>query len=120
MTDYVGSLQVEGYAPYKREAQRIVDESDTSCYVIDGVLRWKSTDRVPFDDVLAVFLHIGKVFDLEKSRAARDLDTSAMLEEYRRINANRVMSDEERFEARAAFGEGSTVVDIVTGQRFTV
>jgi hypothetical protein len=83
-------------------------------------LRWKANDRVPFDAVLAVFLHIGKVFDLEKSRAARDVDTSAIIEEYRRVNANRVMCDEERFEARAAFGEGATVVDIVTGQRFTV
>jgi hypothetical protein len=120
MTDYVGSLQAEGFAPYKRCAQRIVDEAETSCYVVDGVLRWNSNNRVPFDDVLAVFLYIGKVFDLKKSRAARTVDTDELIARYREVNANRVMGDEERFEARAAFGEGAQIVDIITGQKFTV
>lgn len=41
-----------------------------------------------------------------------------ILEEYRRRNANRKLDPEEAFEMRAAFGEGATVVDVITGQKF--
>nr|NDG05699.1 hypothetical protein [Oxalobacteraceae bacterium] len=83
-------------------------------------VRWNSNDRVPFDDMLECFQHLGWI-DLqtrENSTRARDADTAAFLAEYR---ANyRGPSEEELAEARAEFGAGATVVNVFTGHRYTV
>ena len=42
------------------------------------------------------------------------------IEEYKESQKNRVSSGEELFEMRAAFGEGTEVVNIITGKRFKV
>lgn len=42
------------------------------------------------------------------------------LAEYREARKNHTPSEEELFEMRAAFGEGSTVVDVITGQVYKV
>ena len=83
-------------------------------------VRWKSNDRVPFDDMLECFVALGWINNQERenSNAARDADTEAFFAEYR---ANyRGPSEEELFEARAAFGAGATVVNVITGDRYTV
>lgn len=49
-----------------------------------------------------------------------DKDIQKVLAEYREARKNHVPSAEEMFEMQAAFGEGSTVVDIITGQVFRV
>lgn len=83
-------------------------------------VRWNSNNRVPFDDMLECFQHLGWITlqERENSAAARDADTAAFLAEYR---ANyRGPSEEERAEARAEFGAGATVVNVPTGRRYTV
>jgi hypothetical protein len=83
-------------------------------------VRWNSNDRVPFDDMLECFQSLGWITlqERENSARARDADTAAFLAEYR---ANyRGPSEEERAEARAEFGAGTTVVNVLTGHRYTV
>lgn len=83
-------------------------------------VRWKSNDRVPFDDMLEAFQALGWITQQERdnSREARDADVTAFLAEYR---ANyRGPSQEELAEARAEFGAGTTVVNVITGHRYTV
>ena len=83
-------------------------------------VRWNSNNNVPFDDMLEAFQQLGWITQQERdnSRAARNADTARFLADYR---ANyRGPSEEELFEARAAFGAGAEVVNVITGDRYTV
>ena len=92
---------------------------DMECaYVTDGgVVRWKSNDSVPFDDMLAAFQKAGLDLNMAASSKAREEESLRFLEDYRRRMANHVPSEEELFEMRAAFGEGTTVVNVLTGRK---
>src|SRR6056300_1216457 len=56
-----------------------------------------------------------------RTAVARDAHTTAFLKEYTVAQKNRSAEQirEERWEARAAYGPGETVVNIITGERFT-
>lgn len=49
----------------------------------------------------------------------RKLSTSEFLKEYCERMKDHVPSAEERYEMRAAFGEGQTVVNVITGKKYT-
>ena len=84
---------------------------------IDGVMTWKSNGRVPFDDMLEAAKAEGWPFDLAKSRAVREAQVDAFLKAYRKNPPK--LTAEDRAEARAAHGPGVTLVNVVTGRRFT-
>jgi uncharacterized protein YjcR len=82
------------------------------------VVRWKSNDSVPPEDILEE-MFVDGVLDEEQIRYAqmiRKREQAGFLDAYRKRMANHVHSDEEMFEMRAAFGEGATVVNAITGQ----
>ena len=83
----------------------------------DGVVRWTSNNRVIPKDCREILSHTAyrDLFSEEASRAAEDAETAAFLESYRKNYTG--PSEEEKAEMRAAFGTGSTVVDIITGER---
>ena len=83
----------------------------------DGVVRWTSNNRVMPKDCREILAHSAyrDLFDEEASRAAEEVETAAFLEGYRR--SYKGPSEEEKAEMRAAFGTGSTVVDVITGKR---
>lgn len=83
----------------------------------DGVVRWTSNNRVMPKDCREILSHTAyrDLFSEEASRAAEDAETAAFLESYRKNYTG--PSEEEKAEMRAAFGTGSTVVDIITGER---
>lgn len=80
----------------------------------EGVYRWKSNDRVPFSDMLECWNLDADT--MEKCVAAREKDDAEFLADYRERMKDYVPSDEEMFEMRAAFGEGETVVNVITGE----
>ena len=82
----------------------------------NGVYRFESNNQVPFDD----YLEEAGVSDetRAKCKVARDIDTAAFAAEYRERMKNHVPDAEERYEMRAAFGPGASVVNVFTGQRF--
>jgi hypothetical protein len=84
----------------------------------NGIVRWKSNGRVPFDDALEAFAAIGKTFNMAASNAARERDADAFFDQLRRSAKSVKHNSEMAFEMRAAFGEGADVVDVITGQRF--
>jgi len=90
--------------------------------VMGGVVRWNSNGSVPPADCLGDWHDLGLIGDeeLEMSTAAREADTAKLLESYRKRNANRKLSAEERFELRANHGPGTTLVNVITGRRWTV
>lgn len=83
-------------------------------------VRWNSNNQVPFNDMLECFQTLGWITQQERdnSNRARAADTAAFLAEYRKNY--RGPSAEERAEARAAFGAGTTVVNVLTGHRYKV
>lgn len=83
----------------------------------DGVVRWTTNNRVMPKDCREIISHTAyrDLFSEEASRAAEDAETAAFLESYRKNYTG--PSEEEKVEMRAAFGTGSTVVDVITGKR---
>lgn len=84
-------------------------------YVKDGVLYWKATDRpVPVD----VLRNDAKLSPTPAQATAYNACLDRDLAEYR---ANPpVLTNEDLFEMRAAFGPGVTLVDVLTGTRTTI
>lgn len=99
----------------KRDVEKSRTKLQTDAYWKDGALHWHSNDAVVptwvFDEAYCEMP--------AKQKAAREADEEAFIAQYRKNRSNRVLSDEERFEMRAAFGPGETVVDVFTGQKFT-
>jgi hypothetical protein len=95
----------------------------TSDFYIDEtsiapVVRWKSNDRVPPKDCLDEMLSFGWITkqEFDNSNEERDIETKKAIDEYRKVMAEYVPSPEEIFEMRANFGEGATVVNVITGK----
>jgi len=80
-----------------------------------GIYRWATNGRIPFDDLLA---DAGlTVAQRQAHTIARDRENAIFAAEYRKAHANRPISAEQRAEMRAAFGTGTTVVNVMTGRR---
>lgn len=102
---------------HKYATQFYIDETNEHT---GPVVRWNSNDQVPFNDMLCEFLQAGLIDQqtLENSNEARKADTAKFLAQYR---ANyRGPSEEEKLEARAAFGPGARVVNVITGHEYVV
>ena len=83
----------------------------------DGVVRWTSNNRVMPKDCREILSHTvyRDLFSEDASRAAEEAETAAFLESYRKNYKG--PSEEEKAEMRAVFGTGTTVCDIITGER---
>lgn len=112
---YIEGLNYPLPHPFRQEAERLATSFDTDTVKVDGVIYWKSNGRVPPTDVLDFWRHIGKRFNYNKSIAMQKRQTKVSIEQYR---ANqRPLTEEQLYEMRAAFGEGTEVVDVFTGRR---
>ncbi|MEB8638244.1 hypothetical protein P4H32_31920 [Bacillus cereus] len=113
---------IEGYAyhpsphPFRTEAVRLAAKFETDAYVENGIVRWKSNNSVPPTDILEFWAYLKKPFDYQKSLEQRDIEVQESLARYREAMKNHVPSEEELYEMRAAFGEGATVVNVITGK----
>ena len=103
----------------EKELARVKADLEAGKITIDGngVAR-NCIGRVLMDDMLEKVLHITDKASAEATRAARQAENEAFLEEYRKNYEG--PTEEEKAEMRAAFGEGETVVDIITGQRIAL
>lgn len=87
----------------------------SNAYTDDGrVWRWASNNAVVPLDAAADY---GIPVDAAAQAAARDAELTAFVASYKAARKNRRPSAEERYELRAAFGPGQTVVNILTGER---
>lgn len=117
MTNYIKDLESDGPAIFRDRAKELIQQFDTDATVVDGVVRWNSNNQVPPKDILELWDYIGKDFDIDKSLHASHIETTEFLKQYRESQKNREYTDEEMHEMRAAFGEGTTVVNAITGKR---
>jgi hypothetical protein len=94
--------------------ERLRKSFQTDAYVgKNGELHWKSNGAVIGLDTFKS----GCVEAPATQQAEYEQDVKKSLAEYRKAKENYQYSAEELFEMKAAFGEGTTVVDILTGKK---
>lgn len=81
----------------------------------DGVARNKM-GKALMADVVEKLSYVTDRVDVEATNNARDEENTRDIAAYRESRRADGYSAEELFEMRAAFGEGTTVVDILTGE----
>jgi len=100
----------------EEEVRKAVAQAETQATVdADGAIRWESNGRYLMDDFCEKLEYAGYPFSREATARKRDAQNEESIAEYRRNQ--RGLSGEVLAEARAAFGEGATVVNILTGER---
>ena len=82
---------------------------------MNGGAFWNSNGNYLPADAAEVLSHTDFEFSLEETARARKVQTAMQLEAYRKNY--RGPSEEEKAEMRAAFGPGTTVVDVISGDR---
>ena len=100
----------------KKELERVKKDMDEGKITIDenGIAR-NCIGRTLHDDMLEKVAMVSDKVNVEATRAARDEETAKVIEAYRASYTG--PSEEEMFEMRAAYGKGTTVVDIFTGKK---
>lgn len=81
----------------------------------EGGAFWNKSGNYLPADCAEVLSYTDFPFSLEATAKAREAQTAMQLEAYRK--SYKGPNEEEKVEMRAAFGIGSTVVDIITGER---
>ena len=81
----------------------------------EGAAFWNSNGNYIPSDCAEILSYTDFPFSIEATVKAREAQTAMQLEAYRK--SCKGPSEEEKAEMRAAFGTGSTVVDIITGER---
>ena len=100
----------------QEEVKKAVAKAEADATVeADGAIKWNSNGRYLMDDFCEKLEYAGYAFDREATAKKRDAQNEESLAEYRKND--RGLSGEALAEARAAFGEGTTVVNILTGRR---
>lgn len=83
-----------------------------------GVFYWPGNGRViPADFIKEWFLFEIPGYDKAETDRIRSEQIGRELAEYRQRMENQVPTDEELYEMRAAFGPGTTVVNVITGKK---
>ena len=100
----------------EEEVKKAVAKADADAAVeADGAIKWNSNGRYLMDDFCEKLEYAGYPFSRDATAKKRDAQNEESIAEYRRNYKG--LSGEELAEARAAFGEGTTVVNVLTGER---
>ena len=110
---------------WKRKAQQEIEKISQKAldgeifFGADGVCRWKSNNHILPADCREKLSYspYRDLFDEQACKAADEAETAETLAAYRRSHQT---TEEERMEMRAAFGTGTTVVDIISGERIAL
>ncbi len=111
-----GSLGAFWKKNAEEEVRKAVAKADADAAVEpDGAIKWNSNGRYLMDDFCEKLEYAGYAFSREATAEKREAQNAESLVEYRR--SNKGLSGEALAEARAAFGEGKMVVNVLTGRR---
>ena len=120
MTRFEKELSGALGAYWKKEAEKelakVKEDLENGNITIDeqGIAR-NCIGRVLQNDMMEKVAMVSDKVNIEATRAARDEETAKVIEAYRASCTG--PREEEMFEMRAAFGTGTTVVDIFTGKK---
>ena len=103
----------------EEEVQWILDKYENGELLIDeyGVAYWASNNNAIPEECAFKGKYGGLPIDLEMTKELEDRQTEKSIEEYRERMKNHVYTAEELGEMRNAFGEGATVVNVITGKK---
>lgn len=123
MTDYVRAYDHPTNV-YHKEARRLADQLRTETTLVKrginrGVLRWKSNNKVVPEDAANLAYAIGIGVSLSACQRVRDAELARFFSEYRNSCAVQKPSADEQAERVAAFGRGATIINIITGEKYT-
>ena len=105
----------------KREVEYAVRHANEAAIVEeDGAIRWATNGRYLMDDYCEKLEYAGYEFSREATAEKRDGESKRFIEHYRNRMKNYQPTTEELAEMRNAFGEGSVVVDVLSGNKFYV
>ena len=111
-----GSLGAFWKKNAEEEVRKAVAKADADAAVeADGAIKWNSNGRYLMDDFCEKLEYAGYAFSREATAKKRDAQNEESLAEYRRNDKG--LTGEALAEARAAFGEGTTVVNVLTGKK---
>lgn len=111
-----GSLGAFWKKNAEEEVRKAVAMADADAAVgADGAIKWNSNGRYLMDDFCEKLEYAGHGFSREATAKKRDAQNAESLAEY--CKNDKGLIGEELAEARAAFGEGTTVVDVLTGKK---
>ena len=111
-----GSLGAFWKKNTEEEVRKAVVQADEKATVeADGAVKWNSNGLYLMDDFCEKLEYAGYAFSREATAEKRDEQNAESLAEYRK--SDRGLSGEALAEARAAFGEGTTVVNVLTGKK---
>lgn len=100
----------------EEEVKKAVAQADTQATVeADGAIKWNSNGRYLMDDFCEKLEYAGYAFSRETTAKKREAQNEESLAAYRRDRNG--LGAEELAEARAAFGKGATVVNVLTGEK---
>ena len=101
---------------FREDAERVARQLITAATITKDVIRWNSNNQVPPVDILELAEHIGLPINLAKCKMVRDEENAAFIAEAMKNFSNNAENDAE---ARAAFGPGVKLVNVITGRRWT-
>lgn len=107
------ALATDNHVICRSDARRAI-EFPSPAYYDGSAWRWASNGQCMPEDAMVV-----RGFSVQailETQAVRAVETAAWLKKYREAQANVQPSEEELYEMRAAFGEGETVVNVLTGR----
>ena len=90
-------------------------ENDEIRTNIGGGAFWLSNGHYLPEESAEILSHTDFPFSLEETNRAREIQNAMFLENY-----SHKTTDEEQAEMKAAFGEGTTVVDVMSGERISL
>ena len=94
--------------------QRRVDNDEIRTNASGGAF-WNSNGNYLPADCAEILSHTDFTFSMEETARARKAQTAAFLDSYRKNYKG--PTAEERMEMEAAFGKGTTVVNMITGKK---
>lgn len=103
----------------EKDVARVLEQYEDGKLLIDeyGVAFWASNNRAVPEDIAYMGKYGGLPIDLRLTKELEDRQTKKSLEEYRERMKDHVYTEEELGEMRNSFGEGTVVVDVITGRR---
>lgn len=101
----------------REEVEKCLSQKDEMTIEEDGAAKWKSSGNYIPEDIVEKLIYGGADwFSPEATAVKRKKQDEEFIKKYRENPP--VMTEERLFEMKAAFGEGATVVDIITGERY--
>ena len=99
----------------EREIQIFQEMADEGEIFIDedGAAKWKSNNRCLPSDCMEKLSYTSFAFDPEATNRKREEENEEFLADYRK---NHRTTSEEWTEMRAVFGEGTPVINLLTGE----